>query len=90
MVPLATIVKAIHNKVAIGINLAAPFSLCTEGWDCGLGSQGLNFFGNNGLGASWDPTGRYSFYHGTLSEHFQGVVKAFGSRLGGEKRVKMG
>ena len=34
---------------------------CTEGWDCDLGFQGLNFFLAIMVWvASWDPTGRYS------------------------------
>ena len=62
----------------------------TEGWDCDLGSQAWKFFGgNNGLGGFLGPHWKV-FYHGTLSKHFQGVVKAFGSRLDSEKRVKMG
>ena len=63
---------------------------CTEGWDCDLGFQGLKFFfGNNGLGGFLGPHWKV-FHPGTLSGHFQGVVIAFGSRPGGEKRVKMG
>ena len=62
----------------------------TEGWDCDLGFQGLKFFfGNNGLGGFLGPHWKV-FHPGTLSGHFQGVVIAFGSRPGGEKRVKMG
>ena len=62
----------------------------TEGWDCYLGFQGLKFcFGNNGLGGFLRPHWKV-FHPGTLSGHFQGVVIAFGSRPGGEKRVKMG
>ena len=65
-------------------------SQCTEGWDCDLGSQAWKFFvGNNGLGGFLGPHWKV-FYHGTPSKHFQGVVKAFGSRLDSEKRVKMG
>ena len=62
---------------------------CTEGWDCDLGFQGLKFFGNNGLGGFLGPHWKV-FHPGTLSGHFQGVVIAFRSRPGGEKRVKMG
>ena len=67
-----------------------PIVQCTEGGDCDLGFQGLKFFfGNNGLGGFLGPHWKV-FHPGTLSGHFQGVVIAFGSRPGGEKRVKMG
>ena len=39
-------------------------------------------------GAPLDQTGRY-FHHGTLRNHFQGVVVAFRSRPGGEKGLKL-
>ena len=62
---------------------------CTEGWDCDLGIWGLKFFfAYNGLGAFLGPNWKV-FHHGTLRNHFQGVVVAFGSRPGGEKRVKI-
>ena len=63
---------------------------CTEGWECDLGFGGWKFlFAKNGLGGFLGPHWKV-FHHGALSEHFQGVVIAFGSRLGGEKRVKTG
>ena len=43
------------------------------------------FFGNNGLGGFLGPNWKV-FHHGTLCEHFQGVVIAFRSWPG----VKMG
>ena len=30
------------------------------------------------------------FHHGTLSKHFQGIIIAFGSQTGSEKRAKTG
>ena len=59
---------------------------CTEGWECNLGSGELEiFFANNGLGGFLGPNWKV-FHHGTLCEHFQGVVIAFRSRPGGENR----
>ena len=59
---------------------------CTEGWDCDLGSEGLEiFFANKGLGGFLGPNWKV-FHHGTLCEHFQGVVIAFRSQPGGENR----
>ena len=63
---------------------------CTEGWECDLGIWGLNFFfANNGLGAFLGPNWKV-FHHGTLRNHFQGVVIAFGSHPVGVKRAEMG
>ena len=63
---------------------------CTEGWDCDLGSEGLEiFFANNGLGGFLGPNWKV-FHHGTLCEHFQGVVIAFRSWPGGENGAKIG
>ena len=59
---------------------------CTEGWECNLGSGELEiFFANNGLGGFLGPNWKV-FHHGTLCEHFQGVVIEFRSWPG----VKMG
>ena len=63
---------------------------CTEGWDCNLGYGARNFFfGNNGLGGFLGPNWKV-FHHGTLREHFQGAVIAFGSQPDSEKRVERG
>ena len=63
--------------------------VCTEGWDCDLGSGGLEiFFANNGLGGFLGPNWKV-FHHGTLCEHFQGVVIAFRSWPGGENGAKI-
>ena len=47
-----------------------------------------NFFSKNGFGGS---LGSYwkVFHHGTLRNHFQGVVVGFARRPGGEKRAKI-
>ena len=63
---------------------------CTEGWECNLGSGELEFFfANNGLGGFLGPNWKV-FHHGTLCEHFQGVVIAFRSWPGGENGAKIG
>ena len=63
---------------------------CTEGWECNLGVWGWKFFfANNGLGGFLGPNWKV-FHHGTLSEHFWGVVTAFGSGPSGEKWMKSG
>ena len=63
---------------------------CTEGWECNLGSRELEiFFANNGLGGFLGPNWKV-FHHGTLCEHFQGVVIAFRSWPGGENGAKIG
>jgi hypothetical protein len=65
-------------------------SHCTEGWDCDLGIWDLKiFFVNNGLGAFLGPNWKV-FHHGTLMNHFQGVVMGFGSQPGCEKMAKRG
>ena len=69
-----------------GLNNQEFMLQCTEDWHCDLGFQGLKFFGNNCLGVFLGPHWKV-FHQGTLSKH--AVVKAFGSRPGGEKRVKM-
>ena len=73
MVPLATIVKAIHNKVA---RYQSGCSVLPVHRGLGLWFRisGLEFFGNNGLGASWDPTGRYSTMEPSVST-FRGSLK---------------
>ena len=82
--------KLYIRKINFNVQLTKCTLHCTEGWDCDLGFQGLKFFfGNNGLGGFLGPHWKV-FHPGTLSGHFQGVVIAFGSRPGGEKRVKMG
>ena len=61
----------------------------TEGWERGLGISGLKyFFSENGLGGSLRSHWKV-FHHGTLRNHFQGVVVAFGSRPGGEKGAEI-
>ena len=61
----------------------------TEGWECNLGSRELEiFFANNGLGGFLGPNWKV-FHHGTLCEHFQGVVIAFRSWPGGENGAKI-
>ena len=48
---------------------------CTEGWECNLGFQSLNFFlAIMVWGASWDPTGRYSTMEPSVST-FRGSLK---------------
>ena len=62
---------------------------CTEGWERGLGISGLKyFFSKNGLGDSLGSHWKV-FHHGTLRNHFQGVVVSFGCQPGGEKRAKI-
>ena len=53
-----------------------------------LGSWNF-FFANNGLGGFLGPNWKV-FHHGTLREHFQGAVIAFGSQPDSEKRVERG
>ena len=63
---------------------------CTEGWECNLGLGGLEkIFADNGLWGFLGPNWKV-FHHGTLSEHFWGVVTAFGSGPSGEKWMKSG
>ena len=53
-----------------------------------LGSWNF-FFANNGLGGFLGPN-RKVFHHGTLCEHFQGVVIAFRSWPGVKMGLKLG
>ena len=87
----------VSSIIGNGVNIWQIFNVieyraleCTEGWDCDLGSGGLEFFfANNGLGRFLGPNWKV-FHHGTLCEHFQGVVIAFRSWPGGENGAKIG